>query len=212
MIKLVCISDSHHKHYYLKLPKGDILIHGGDWTYRGERIERMLVIDYLKHISKQYKHVITIMGNHDIGMTKEWFNSLTYLPENVHVLQDNMENIEGINFHGSPYSVKFGTGWGFGEDEDKLATRFNHISKKTDILITHGPAYSILDKNKYGECCGSKALYQKIKQLPKLKHHIFGHIHERGGQQQVIEGITFSNVSVLDENYEIKNKPTIIKI
>src|SRR3990167_11212626 len=173
-MKIVAISDTHHKHYYLKLPKGDILIHAGDWTYRGERIERMLVLDYLNVISKKYKHVITIMGNHDINMTKSWFKSINSLSDNVHVLQDDGIEIDGINFYGSPYSVRFGD-WGFGEPDDKLALRFNHIPKKTDILITHGPAYSILDKNRDGECCGSKSLYEKIKMLPNLKHHIFGH-------------------------------------
>lgn len=210
MTKIVAISDTHHKHYYLKLPKGDILIHGGDWTYRGERIERMLVLDYLKHISKKYKYIVTIMGNHDIGMTKTWFESLHVLPKNVTVLQDCGIEIEGINFYGSPYTPWFGD-WGFGEPDEQLAQRFNHIPKKTDILITHGPAYGILDRNKHGEYCGSKSLYEKIKKLPNLKHHICGHIHEDYGQES-IENVTFSNVSILDENYEIKNKPTIIEI
>ena len=210
-MKIVAISDSHHKHYYLKLPKGDMLIHAGDLTYRGERIEQMLVIDWFKHIAKKYKYVVSVMGNHDMNMTKAWFDSLHYLPNNVHILQDSGIEIEGINFYGSPYSVRFGD-WGFGEPDDKLAVRFNHIPKKTNILITHGPAYSILDRNKYGECCGSKSLYQKIKQLPNLKHHLFGHLHEQGGKQEIIENVTFSNVSVLDENYEIKNKATIIEV
>lgn len=210
MIKIVAISDTHHKHYYLKLPKGDILVHAGDFTYRGDTIERMLVLDWLNYIHKKYKHIIIIMGNHDIGMTKDWFTNINKLPTNVHVLQDNLINIEGINFYGSPYSVKFGKGWGFGELEIDLIKRFSHIPKKTDILITHGPPYSILDKNIEGVNCGSKGLYDKIKTLPNLKYHIFGHIHESNGILK-IDQIEFHNVSVLGRNYTIQYKPRIIE-
>ena len=35
-IKFVCISDTHTKHYALKIPDGDVLIHAGDFTYGGQ--------------------------------------------------------------------------------------------------------------------------------------------------------------------------------
>lgn len=203
-MRLICISDTHHKHYYLDLPEGDILVHCGDFGFRGERIERLLIQDWLNFQSKRYKHVVFIAGNHDINMTV----GTLLLEDNVHHLQDTLEEIEGINFYGSPYTVRFGD-WGFGEPEEKLVKRFNHIPKKTEILITHGPAYSILDKNKHGECCGSKALYEKIKKLPNLKYHLFGHIHESYGQE-VIENVTFCNCSVLNEYYQLTNPVTII--
>ena len=31
-MKIVCISDTHEKHKQLDLPKGDVLIHAGDFT------------------------------------------------------------------------------------------------------------------------------------------------------------------------------------
>jgi predicted phosphodiesterase len=31
-MKIVCISDTHEKHKQLNLPKGDVLIHAGDFT------------------------------------------------------------------------------------------------------------------------------------------------------------------------------------
>lgn len=213
MTRIVAISDDHHKRYYIDLPEGDILIHGGDFTYRGEPIERMLVIDWLNHISKKYKHVVIIMGNHDINMTRDWFvqyECLEKVAKNVHLLQDTGIELEGVNFYGSPYSVRFGD-WGFGEPEEKLIKRFSHIPKKTDVLITHGPPYSILDKNKNGECCGSKALYERIKKLPNLKCHIFGHIHEGYGKK-TIENVDFYNVSVLNEHYQLLNLPTVIDL
>lgn len=206
-MRIVAISDTHHLHYYLDLPDADCLIHAGDFSFRGERIEQMLVKEWLTRQADKYKYVVFISGNHDIN-----FGPIqTYdLPDNCHHLHDSGKTIEGIEFYGSAYTPRFGD-WGWGEPEDKLVKRFNHIPKKTQVLITHGPPRSILDKNRHGEPCGSIALYDKIKKLPKLKHHIFGHIHEGYGQE-VIEGITFSNVSILNEYYKIQNPCTIIEV
>lgn len=210
MTKIVAISDTHHKHYYLDLPEGDILIHAGDFTFRGTEVERYLVRDWLEHVSSRYKHVIFISGNHDIGMTPDTTRALRDKYPNIYHLHDSGCEIDGIYFYGSAYTVKF-CNWGFGETEEDLVKRWNHIPKKTEILITHGPPRTVLDKNKNGECCGSSSLFNKIKQLPNLKHHIFGHIHEGYGSE-CIENINFHNVSILDENYKIKNKPTIIEL
>jgi len=170
-------------------------------------MEMLIVKDWIRRQAKKYAHVVFIAGNHDINFHRNIYDNF---PDNVHHLQDSMETVEGINFYGSPYTPRFGN-WGFGEPEEQLITRFSHIRKDTDVLITHGPAYSILDKNHHGECCGSKALYQRIKQLKHLKYHVFGHIHESYGIEQ-IENVKFCNVSILDEHYKIKNKPTIIEI
>lgn len=213
-MKIVAVSDTHHKHYYIKYPKGDVLIHAGDFTYRGERIERMLIIDWLNHISKKYAQVVVIMGNHDINMSKSWYNEYCMVNKripNLVWLQDDWAVIENLKIYGSPYTPRFGD-WGFGEPEEALAKRFNHIPKNTDILITHGPPRGILDRNKHGQPCGSTALYDKIKRIPNLKIHLFGHIHEDGGKSVKEGNTTFYNLSVLDENYQIKNKPTIIEV
>jgi len=210
MTKLVCLSDTHLKQYYVDLPDGDILIHAGDFTFRGTIPERIVTIDWLNYVANRYKHVICVMGNHDINMSLSWFNDQKK-KENIHLLQDTGIELEGIYFYGSPYTVRFGD-WGFGEPDEKLVKRFEHIPKKTQVLITHGPAKTILDVNRDGESCGSKALYNKIKRLPNLKYHIFGHIHEDGGKQEVIENVKFCNVSILDEYYQIKNFPIVLEV
>ena len=35
MLRLICISDTHGQHRQLRLPAGDVLIHGGDLTRYG---------------------------------------------------------------------------------------------------------------------------------------------------------------------------------
>lgn len=207
MTRLVCISDTHNLHYYIDLPPGDILCHAGDWSFRGEKIEQILVKEWIKRISVRYKHVIFISGNHDINFTPD---RTADLPDNCYHLHDTGIKLEGIYFYGSAYTPRFGD-WGFGETEDKLEKRFAHIPKKTQVLLTHGPAYSILDKNRNGELCGSKALYAKIKNLPKLKLHLFGHIHEGAGIEN-IENIVFANCSQLDEYYRLTHKPLVFDL
>jgi len=58
---------------------------------------------------------------------------------------------------------------------------------------------------------GSTTLLEKIKELKQLKIHIFGHIHN--GYGDIIKNnIHFYNVSLLDEDYKLKNNLTYIEI
>ena len=52
----------------------------------------------------------------------------------------------------------------------------NCIPEDTDIVITHGPPYGILDKIYNGQSVGCKILLNVIERV-KPKVHIFGHIH-----------------------------------
>ena len=68
------------------------------------------------------------------------------------------------------------------------------IPANTDILITHGPPYGILDKNRVGFSAVCQSLKRAVKRIqPKL--HVFGHIHEAGGMVEM-EGTTFVNACV----------------
>ncbi|HEX5152555.1 MAG TPA: metallophosphoesterase [Parafilimonas sp.] len=92
--------------------------------------------------------------------------------------------------------------WAFNRERGKtIAKHWKLIPPDTDILITHGPAFGVLDKNRAGYHTGCEELVKTIKKI-KPKVHICGHIHEAYGQ--TIEGKTrFINACVLDENYEV---------
>ena len=67
-MKFVFISDTHCRHHFVKLPKGDVLIHAGDISHKGSREE---VIDFLQWFSKQeFQYKIFIAGNHDFFFEK----------------------------------------------------------------------------------------------------------------------------------------------
>ena len=68
------------------------------------------------------------------------------------------------------------------------------IPADVDFLITHGPAYSYLDRD-----LGCKQLFLAVASA-RPKYHIFGHVHEEGLQRKaMLGGTTFLNVSYFEE-------------
>ena len=62
-MKFVAIADTHGKHKDLTIPSGDMLIHAGDISMKGDEDE---IIDFLNWFDEQnFKHKILIAGNHD---------------------------------------------------------------------------------------------------------------------------------------------------
>lgn len=50
------------------------------------------------------------------------------------------------------------------------------IPENTDILVTHGPPYGILDTNIQNQHTGCPHLLQRVLAI-KPRLHVFGHIH-----------------------------------
>jgi len=214
MVKIVAISDTHMAHRDLyRLVKGDILVHCGDLTHRGRSHEYADVLEFFRLHCARYKHVIFIAGNHDFGC-KEYMDNMLQcgmFPDNLHYLHNESKEIMGIKFFGSPNTPPF-YDWAYMSNEGELSNIYSLIPKDTQVLITHGPAFGILDvESRNGEHCGSTSLLRAIVDLDNLKHHLFGHIHASNGQQES-QNVTFSNCSVLDDNYDMKFKPTVIKV
>ena len=68
------------------------------------------------------------------------------------------------------------------------------IPADVDFLITHGPAYSYLDRD-----LGCKQLFLSVASA-RPKYHIFGHVHEEGLKRKaMLGGTTFLNVSYFEE-------------
>ncbi len=211
VVKLVVISDTHTKEQEISLPQADVLIHCGDFTGQGREAETLRALWWLKEQSEKFKHVIFIAGNHDFDMD-EWVEAFVSkdLYPNLHYLHNSEVVIDGIKFYGSPCTPEF-CGWAWMKPDSELAAVWNQIPEDTDVLITHGPPYSILDKNLEGQCCGSRTLYSRVKELKTLKHHFFGHIHEAYGSE-TIGNTEFHNCSSLNRMYMYTNPPMEIEI
>ncbi|HUQ96201.1 MAG TPA: metallophosphatase domain-containing protein [Chitinophagaceae bacterium] len=208
-MKIVAISDTHCRHQSVKLPKGDLLLHAGDITYKGELAE---VNDFLTWFSKQpFQYKVFIAGNHDFYFEKRTEATIkALLPEGVIYLKDSGVMLNGIHIWGSPITPWF-FNWAFNRHRGAaIAKHWSLIPKDTNLLVTHGPAFGILDTVVNGNHVGDKDLLKTILDI-KPAVHLCGHVHESYGKTR--RGTTqFLNASVLNEKYELVNTPLIFDL
>ena len=205
-MKIVVISDTHGKHRLVKLPKGDILIHAGDVSYRGERYE---VEDFLKWFSNQpHPHKIFIAGNHDFFFERTKPKAIeSIMPVNVIYLNDSGIDINGCKIWGSPITPQFFQ-WAFNRKRGEAVRRhWELIPMDTNILITHGPPYRILDQTIYDQYVGCKDLLLRVQEVAP-QYHLFGHIHEAYGNV-IQNGTRFINASIVNESYDMVHRPVV---
>ncbi len=208
-MKVVVISDTHAKHAEIELPPGDIIIHAGDMSRMGREKE---VTDFLNWFAAlPYTYKIFIAGNHDFFFERNSDTDISKLiPENVIYLNDTGITIEGITIWGSPITPWF-FDWAFNRIRGaEIRKHWDLIPDKVDILVTHGPAYGILDRTVSDEVVGCQDLLKRIAEV-KPAYHIFGHIHEGYGMLEK-DGTVFINASVVDEKYYVKNKPVSFEL
>jgi Icc-related predicted phosphoesterase len=209
-LTFTAISDTHGKHHQLKnLPKTDAIIHAGDVSSRGKEFE---VEDFLLWFRElDYKYKIFIAGNHDFffeQVSESRVNDL--IPSDIIYLNDSEVVIEEIKIWGSPVSPFF-YNWAFNRHRGTdIKKHWDKIPQTTDILITHGPAYKILDKTTGSDYAGCEDLLQSIAEI-KPKVHISGHIHEGYGTYKN-EHTIFINASVLNANYSLVNAPVVFEM
>lgn len=202
-LKIDCISDTHNQHNQLTLPGGDVLIHAGDMTLNGTSKE---IFNFLEWYDNQkYNHLILIPGNHDFGFESNAWDIFAYECKKRHInlLNDSGCEVEGIRIWGSPIQPWFHD-WAFNRHRGpEIKKHWDLIPENTEILVTHGPPYGILDWVKNGELVGCEELLAKIMKT-QIKCHIFGHIHEAYGHQYKNDQL-FVNASCLNEYYAIRN-------
>jgi len=198
-MRILHLSDTHNLHRELKnLPKADLIIHSGDISLSGEGNEVMDFIDWFTHLDYMYK--IFIAGNHDFCLDGKDRGILQkFLPENCYYLDKSGVDIENIHFWGLPFF--------FSDDISGMYDKsIEQIPSNTDILITHRPAFQILDRaGKINYGCSN--LLKRVSEI-KPNYHLFGHIHDSYG---VFENRTtvFANSAIVNENYKISNQPFV---
>ena len=208
-MKFIAISDTHCRHRSLRLPKGDVVLHAGDISLRGDRRE---IDDFLNWFGKlPYAHKIFIAGNHDFFFEKEKAATIKKLiPESVHYLKDEAIDIKGIKIWGSPYTPWFFK-WAFNKRRgEALAEHWKNIPADADLVLSHGPPFGILDMVINEQHAGDRDLLKKLLEV-KPKVHVFGHIHESHGMVKR-QGIRFVNACVLNESYELVHKPIVFDL
>ncbi len=193
-IKFVCIADTHNKHDEIDIPHGDVLLVAGDFTMMGRPREIRKFNLFLEGLPHEYK--VVIAGNHDFLFEREPQEAQALLTNCIY-LEDSSIEISNIKIYGTPWQPEF-MDWAFNLPRgDIIKEKWDMIPEDTDILITHGPPYSICDKTIHGDPEGCVDLLNAVRQV-KPKYHIFGHIHEAYGiiKEEKTKYINASSVNV----------------
>lgn len=218
-MKVVAISDVHEKWQKLQIPKCDILISCGDYSFHGHW---EVVEEFHEWLNEQDAgHIISVQGNHETWVEKN-FERAKKIAEKacpaVHFIgTEGVVNVEGVKIYGSAVTPWFHN-WAWNVDRGpKMAAHWAKIPDDVDILVTHGPPAGMrdivyrVDGVTPRDRVGCQDLMDRIMQLPKLKHHFFGHIHGSYGHME-FNGVHYWNCSVCDEMYSPDNAITEVDL
>lgn len=203
-----CISDLHGE--YPKLDGGDLLIVAGDLTAWDTSKQHEECIEWL--IAQKYKRIVLIAGNHDGHIQR---GDLPRYDEGIDYLQDSGTEFEGMKIWGSPWQRQFPfqnpkfTAFSVNSDAT-LGEKWDLIPKDIDILVTHTPPESVLDRTWRAKRTGCPYLYSRLLEI-KPKLHVFGHIHEGYGKHEIDHGNDHKTICVnaahMNADYDAINKP-----
>lgn len=207
MVKFGCISDNHGLLDF-DIPDCDILLIAGDVCGPSDIFKQIAFWSgpFKKKFENFDKPILFTAGNHCWVFEKCPYFSPTWL----HVLIDRRIEICGFKVYGTPAQKRF-FDWAFNFDEPELIRKYSLIPDDTEILLLHQPPYGILDKGIHKENLGSRCLRDRIRELKNLKLVVFGHIHSGYGVE-IIDGVTFVNASLCNEDYKLVSKPMVVEI
>lgn len=159
---------------------------------------------------------VVIGGNHDFWCQRDpdavraWAQKWTRQGRGrIVYLQDETRDVRGIRVHGYPWVPNLER-WAFYGDDNRLRGRLEMIPAATEILVSHGPPAGMGDET-WGTHVGDPQMREMVRQLPALKLHVFGHIHEGHGTYGLPGRETLHlNVSHLDADYVGTRAPTLI--
>jgi Icc-related predicted phosphoesterase len=110
----------------------------------------------------------------------------------------------------SPQTVHYGGAFGRSNAADRLKA-YASIPLDTDILVTHGPPYGILDSSpdEYPGPAGDRELRDAVIRVrPRL--HVFGHVHCSYGLRTT-RHTTFINAALFDLDGSIR-RPLVVEM
>lgn len=226
------------------VPDGDLLIHCGDHTWCGTYEETVKALGWLDQMPHEHKVLIPGNHDFyfderfpDGYQFRDWNirrpfsvkELLSHYPT-MHYLQDSEIEIEGFKIYGSPWQPYF-HGWAFNFDGQTRGFKYPEsidtekglqqakdtwakIPDDVNILVTHCPPAGILDHSTDGHRLGDSFLRMRLDNLPNLRLHAFGHIHESYGRvdystenEKNCGYLTFVNAAICNGSYFPVNSP-----
>ena len=185
------ISDTHGMHDQLTVPdqsnpetRVDMVIHSGDASsVRDIQLNVAEMGRFLNWFSQlPIQHKVFVAGNHDGSVAHKLHSKESMGAMGITYLECESTEIAGFRIYGAPWTPTYGN-WSFMTGRSVIYRIWETIPQDTDILITHGPPYGILDTTENSsnciELCGDNALLTVVHRL-NLKLMCFGHIHNTG--------------------------------
>ena len=225
-MKILAVSDIHSQRF--QTPEGasgsDYLIVAGDLCagqgYIPEVLEALNIIATQSH-ELDISRIIISPGNHDGAF--EWPLARIEINNHIKILEyqykvsiliaiDETVILDGgVKAFFSAYYRRIGEGnlFAFNYTKEMTRTLFDEIIPlDTELLITHGPPYSILDWTESEmwdpqekDSIGCQDFLKFLKRPGhQIKICIFGHVHHCGGMNEIIDGIAYYNVAASRKN------------
>jgi Icc-related predicted phosphoesterase len=204
---VVLLSDTHERHRNVHVPDGDILIHAGDFTTLSK--SSRAISDFNLWLGEMpHCHKIVVPGNHEYFLEADL--SKRSLLSNATVLINEGIEIAGLRFWGSPATPLYGGAFGLSSAADRKRL-YAQIPDHTDVLITHGPPYGILDSSPNSNLHpGCRELFDAIVRVgPRL--HVFGHIHGGHGIFHT-NRMTFVNAALVGTDGDLRQSPIVLRM
>lgn len=184
-LRLVCLSDTHNQLARVSIPDGDVFIHCGDavnfWSSRRDLRRFNRLVGNLPH-----PHKLFVSGNHCVCLDENRPDLSQEMLSNMLYVQDQLVEIEGVRFYGSPWRPRRGCFYpseAFGFDHRRIGEeKWSRIPSGVDVLLTHSPPFGVLDYSaRHGARLGCLQLLREELRRVRPRLHLFGHVHDSAG-------------------------------
>lgn len=203
-MKLVLLSDLHEHLPDLSKLDYDGVIIAGDLSFRPYMDLQGEVDFYLGRfypwVKSLEKDVFCIYGNHDHAGELTDIGRL-HNCNNLTIAKYGKYYQFGLDINAHSFTLPF-CDWGFQMDERRMLESLKNLGK-CDLLVTHGPPYSIGDKHGKDNL-GSKSLLRYIEDY-SIPIVVNGHVHSGRGIYKYNNSIII-NCSFVDEQYKPVNR------
>lgn len=166
----------------------DLICIAGDITNCGLKEDYIYIFNWFNKLNIP---TIIVLGNHDHPLYYYEINRKKY--ENLIFLDNEIKEVKGLKIYGSPYTLNcgwFNHYWTLDECRELTIPK-----EKVDLIVSHEPPYckELGQVNKW-LITGNTQLLNYLYEHTGITC-IFGHIHERGGQQVEINKNMCYNVA-----------------
>lgn len=196
-MQIKVISDTHNDHDLCTDLECDVLIHCGDFGTKGNYGEALRFLQWF--VKQPAKYKILVPGNHDKRIKSHAELQSLVREYGIHMLMNDSVTINGKLFYGGHF-VPFVRQEKYVQDLETRRNAWKDMPDDIDVLVTHAPPKHVLDSNREGYPCGCDELLKHVKDK-NIKYHVFGHIHEHGGETLKLWDTTFINAACKNREY-----------